>query len=111
MRARSMSLTDLVLPWGALLFVTGLFLVLATVVSRLRRGDIWVGQHRAFGAAGAASRIEVAQSYALDSHRRLILVRCGDNDVLLLVGGPTDLVLLRHGPATSALPPSPEKTL
>lgn len=107
-----MSLTDLVLPCGALLFVTGLFLVLATVVSRLRRGGLWVvGHRRAFGAAAAASRIDVVQSYALDSHRRLILVRCGDDDVLLLVGGPNDLVLLRHGPATSALPSSPEKIL
>lgn len=37
--------------------------------------------------------VAVQEAVALDSRRRLHLVRCGDRQALLLTGGPTDVVV------------------
>jgi flagellar protein FliO/FliZ len=41
----------------------------------------------------APSRLAVEQSCALDGKRRLLLIRCDEQRVLLLTGGPADLVV------------------
>lgn len=44
-------------------------------------------------AAQPGRRLQVAETLALDARRRLVLARCDDREVLLLVGGVTDLQL------------------
>jgi flagellar protein FliO/FliZ len=55
--------------------------------------------------APPAGPLIVTQALALDTRRRLHLVRCGDHQVLLLTGGAQDLVVgwlpgqsTQHGP-------------
>ncbi len=49
---------------------------------------------RAAGLGRAAGRrLAVAEAIALDSRRRLVLVRCDGQERLLLTGGPQDLDL------------------
>lgn len=48
----------------------------------------------------AATRLRVEQACMIDSKRRLLLVRCDEQRVLLLTGGAADLVV-------SVLPASP----
>jgi hypothetical protein len=40
-----------------------------------------------------SARLVVEQAQILDGKRRLVLVRCDDQRVLLLTGGPADLVV------------------
>lgn len=57
---------------------------------------IWAGQHLLrFGAIKSSftGRLQVVQMVALDSRRRVILLRCDGTELLLLIGGPTDLLL------------------
>jgi flagellar protein FliO/FliZ len=42
---------------------------------------------------GTNPRLAVQEAIALDSRRRLHLVRCGEREVLLLTGGGQDLVV------------------
>ena len=46
-----------------------------------------------------AARLAVEQAYAIDSKRRLVLARCDDQRILLLTGGPSDLVVCMLPPA------------
>lgn len=69
-------------------------------------GLIWLAQRvaRYRGIArqpGAAPDLAVAARLPLDSRRRLLLVACEGRRVLLLTGGPSDLVV-------GWLPPGPE---
>jgi flagellar protein FliO/FliZ len=41
----------------------------------------------------AASRLAIEQTCVVDSKRRLLLIRCDEQRVLLLTGGPADLVV------------------
>jgi len=50
----------------------------------------------------AGRRLAVAEMLALDSRRRLTLARVDGREVLLLTGGPQDLVV-------GWLPPSPDR--
>jgi flagellar protein FliO/FliZ len=79
-------------PWLALLAlaaVIGLIVLTrraATVLPALARaGGRWPG------AVGGPLAIE--QVLALDPRRRLLLVRCGPRRLLLLTGGPQDIVV------------------
>jgi flagellar protein FliO/FliZ len=57
---------------------------------------IWAGQHVfRFGAirSSLSGRLQVVQMVALDSRRRVILLRCDGTELLLLTGGPADLLL------------------
>jgi flagellar protein FliO/FliZ len=45
------------------------------------------------------ARLAVEQACMVDGKRRLVLVRCDGQRVLLLTGGPTDLVILSAPPA------------
>lgn len=50
---------------------------------------------------GPDRRISLLESFSLDARRRLLLVRCNGHDLLLLVGGPQDLVI-HHSLGTTA---------
>jgi flagellar protein FliO/FliZ len=60
-------------------------------------GLIWLAQRTArLGGVGkfrAGARLGVQETMALDPRRRLHLVRCDDRSVLLLTGGPQDVVV------------------
>jgi flagellar protein FliO/FliZ len=64
-------------------------------------GLIWIIQRairlgllpRALPSQATGTRIRVLQVLALDTRRRLHLVRCDGRDVLLLTGGTSDLVV------------------
>ena len=45
---------------------------------------------------GHDHRIEILDAMAVDPRRRLLLVRCDEDEHLLLVGGGTDVVISRH---------------
>jgi flagellar protein FliO/FliZ len=42
---------------------------------------------------GAPARLAVEQTCVVDGKRRLLLIRCDEQRVLLLTGGPADLVV------------------
>ena len=46
-------------------------------------------------------KLVVRETIALDARRRLHLVRCGDREIVLLTGGPADLVI-GFGPGDGA---------
>ena len=68
------------------------FIILTKLLQTLRNGGItlpWRGGAR----SQLANRLEVEQACAIDGKRRLVLVRCDEQRVLLLTGGPADLVV------------------
>src|SRR5687768_18581231 len=59
------------------------------------------------GAAGGTNRLAVLESTEVDAERRLLLVRCDDIEHLIMVGGPTDIVIendVRRRRAAAARP-------
>ena len=81
---------------------THLTILAAVVVAIVLAGRIF--SRWKFPARGTGTRqLAVRESIALDSRRRLHLVRCGDRDVLLLIGGQSDVVVgwLPNGESTS----------
>jgi flagellar protein FliO/FliZ len=45
------------------------------------------------GTANPARRLAIADALALDPRRRLHLIRCDSQEVLILTGGPQDVLL------------------
>lgn len=79
-----------------LLATIAAFLVLAKCLESLRRGRLsyrWRGQDRS-QALTASSRVVIEQTCFVDSKRRLLLVRCDNQRILLMTGGPADLVVI-----------------
>lgn len=68
-------------------------LVVVLLVVRLIR-SLTAGTYVA-GGRSRKTRLSVMDATAVDSHRRLVLVRRDDVEHLLLIGGPTDLVVER----------------
>jgi hypothetical protein len=59
------------------------------------------------GGADGAGRLAVLESTEVDAERRLLLVRCDDIEHLIMVGGPTDIVIendVRRRRAAAARP-------
>ncbi|HEV2674089.1 MAG TPA: flagellar biosynthetic protein FliO [Aliidongia sp.] len=76
-------MTDIARLVGALVFVLALIGLFAWLVRR-------------FGPAmrlGRAGRLGMVESIAIDSRRRLLLVRRDQTEHLLLIGGTRDLVI------------------
>ncbi|MGQ5718560.1 hypothetical protein [Pseudochrobactrum asaccharolyticum] len=75
------------------LFLAGVFVVFA-VIKRMTAGTYVTKQH------DAAPRLTVTDAAAVDSQRRLVLVRRDDVEHLILIGGPSDIVIeqniIRH---------------
>jgi len=80
---------------GALIVVLGLVLLAAQVA---RRFGLAPGLPGRAGAAGR--RLAVLEALPLDGKRRLLLLRCDGRELLLLTGGPQDLLLQTLPPAT-----------
>ncbi|MBX8800758.1 hypothetical protein HBA92_08330 [Ochrobactrum sp. MR28] len=68
------------------LFLAGVFVVFA-VIKRMTAGTYVTKQH------DAAPRLTVTDAAAVDSQRRLVLVRRDDVEHLILIGGPSDIVI------------------
>ena len=86
-------LTTLLSAGAALAGVLGLILLAARLV---RRAGL------SLRPAGAPARLALGEALALDARRRLHLVRCEGRELLLLTGGPQDLLL-------GWLPPDPTR--
>lgn len=84
----------------ALLFVIGLIAALAW---GLRRTGLFPGV-AGRTAARKGKRLQVLENMSLDTRRRLVLVRDGDREHLLLLSGQRDLVVESrdHDPQTTA---------
>lgn len=81
----------------------GGILVLARVLQALRSGQGLALRPRLLsGAQSTARRLAVEETCAVDAKRRLLLVRCGEQRVLLLTGGPADLVVTVMSPTPGA---------
>lgn len=79
----------------------GGILLLARVLQALRSGRGLALRPRFLASAPPTTRrLAVEETCAVDAKRRLLLVRCGEQRVLLLTGGPADLVV-------SVMPPAP----
>ncbi len=70
------------------------FMLLAKLFQAIRSGRI-VPPWRAAGLSPAmAARVVIEQICAIDSKRRLVLIRCDEQRLVLVTGGPTDLISL-----------------
>ncbi|MER9586051.1 hypothetical protein [Mesorhizobium sp. M0276] len=74
-------------------FAALVLLVIVLVIVKLVR-NLTFGTFVA-GGRNRKTRLAVMDATAVDSHRRLVLVRRDDIEHLLLIGGPTDLVVER----------------
>ncbi|ONG47063.1 hypothetical protein BKE38_24495 [Pseudoroseomonas deserti] len=90
---------------GAMTALAALILVLALVLLAARAA-------RRFGFApgvpgvprGQHRRLVLVESLALDTRRRLLLLRCDGRELLLVTGGPQDLVLQDLPRSDAAMP-------
>ena len=72
----------------------GGIVILARVLQALRSGQGFTVRTRFLtGAQSIARRLAVEETCTVDAKRRLLLVRCGEQRVVLLTGGPADLVV------------------
>ena len=81
------------------------FLVLARLFQAVRERRLALPWSKRAGVTAVAmpgARLAVEQACSIDSKRRLVLARCDDQRVLLLTGGPADLVVCLLPPATGA---------
>ncbi|MFE0014519.1 hypothetical protein ACFWXH_06730 [Mesorhizobium sp. NPDC059054] len=74
-------------------FAALVLLVFLLVIVKLIRG-LTFGTYVA-GGKNRKTRLAVMDATAVDSHRRLVLVRRDDIEHLILIGGPTDVVVER----------------
>jgi flagellar protein FliO/FliZ len=75
-------------------------LLMTTAALLLVLGLVWLAQRAARAgllprhlAAPDPGRLALVSAHALDPRRRLLLVRCDGRHVLLLTGGPQDVVV------------------
>lgn len=94
-----MSGLDLLYAVLSLLFVLGLVGGVALIArhSTGLRARLTAGR----GASTRRKRLQVMETAAVDTRRRLVLVRCDDREHLLLIGGQNDLVVDRNVAATN----------
>ncbi len=96
---------------SALIWTLGalILLLVILVIVRIVRG-LTFGTFVA-GGRNRKTRLAVMDAAAVDSHRRLVLVRRDDVEHLILIGGPSDVVVEQNirlqTPARRALPPEP----
>jgi hypothetical protein len=86
-------------------FAALILLVIVLVIIRLIR-SMTFGTFVA-GGRNRKTRLAVMDATAVDSHRRLVLIRRDDIEHLLLIGGPTDVVVERDIRLVSARRPGP----
>jgi hypothetical protein len=90
----------------AFLFVLGLIGGAAYLVRRFGAGAL-----SSAGARGRQPRLAVVDSAPIDGRRRLVIVRRDNVEHLVMIGGPSDVVvetnIVRSAPATAAREPAP----
>ncbi|WP_420963791.1 flagellar biosynthetic protein FliO [Brucella sp. IR073] len=92
-------------------FILLFLLILAAIVAVLTVIRRVTGGTFVAGGRGRAPRLSVMDAAAVDSRRRLVLVRRDDVEHLLLIGGPTDIVVEQNIQAARAKDrPSAAKT-
>ena len=74
----------------AALILLAVVLVLVKLIRSLTFGTFVAG------GRNRKTRLAVMDATAVDSHRRLVLIRRDDTEHLLLIGGPTDVVVERE---------------
>ncbi|MGH7044704.1 MAG: flagellar biosynthetic protein FliO [Acetobacteraceae bacterium] len=77
----------------ALAVVLGLIGIAAAAARRNNFAARFWTRRAGRGRGTGGSRLSLEASFALDPRRRLHLLRCADRQVLLLTGGPQDLLL------------------
>ena len=78
-----------ILGLAALILVLGIAIWVAFLVVRRFRSGLFVSGN----GRGRLPRLAVTDAVPVDSHRRLILVRRDDVEHLIMIGGPTDIVV------------------
>jgi flagellar protein FliO/FliZ len=73
-------------------FATHLAILAAVLVSLVLAARLFA-RWKLSRTGSISKQLAVREVIALDSRRRLHLVRCGDRDVVLLTGGQTDVVV------------------
>jgi hypothetical protein len=73
---------------GLLLLIAGLVAWLIWIAFRRTSSGLFVSRQK-----GRAPRLAVTDAVPVDSHRRLVLVRRDDVEHLIMIGGPTDIVI------------------
>ncbi|MGI9490823.1 MAG: flagellar biosynthetic protein FliO [Geminicoccaceae bacterium] len=66
----------------ALAVVLGLIAIFAWLAKRFRFGSL-------SGIATGSGRLEIVESLAIDARQRLMIIRCGNHEHLLLIGSET----------------------
>ena len=82
-----MFFSTVALALGALAVVLAMLAIAHHLAARFKLPQ------RLAGTTGAARTLAVEQSLALDPRRRLLLIRCEGRRLLLLTGGPQDLLI------------------
>ncbi len=82
------------------ILIIAILLLLAWIVRRIRGGTFVAGGHN------RRTRLSVMDAAAVDSKRRLVLVRRDDIEHLILIGGNTDIVVEQNIRMTDWLVPS-----
>ena len=85
----------------SIIIVVLLLLLLWTLIKRFR-GGLFVS-----GGRDRRPRLSVLDATPVDSKRRLVLVRCDDDEHLIMIGGPNDLVI--HSNAATQIEEQPAK--
>src|SRR5207245_10602220 len=102
-RGQSMQALTFFFAFGAVLALIG---VAAWLVRRFAGNRLGANPNR-----GRMPRLAVIDAAAVDSRRRLVLVRRDNIEHLLMIGGPTDIVvepnIVRATPARAALAQPP----
>lgn len=93
----SVTLPTDVASWATVLAALVFVLVLVALLALVLR---WLGSGRLQGF-GRSRRLALVEVKAVDSRRRLVLVRRDDKEHLLLIGGGEDLVVETGIPAAS----------
>ena len=78
----------MIVPTGTWILAAALLAGIVAVLLLLARGAPRLGLAPAVGR-----RLKTEEVLPLDTRRRLVIVRCDGREVLLLVGGPQDVVV------------------
>jgi hypothetical protein len=70
-----------------------MFVLLAKLLQAIRTQRLVLPWHVGALAPAAQSRLAIEQTCVVDGKRRLLLIRCDEQRMLLLTGGPADLVV------------------
>ena len=87
-----MTLSNIAVATSALAFVIALLAIAHCIATRFKLA------HRIIGKPDDNRTLVVEHSLALDARRRLVLIRCEGRQLLLLTGGPQDVLVGWLGP-------------